>query len=189
MNRFEPLMTYSSPWPTARVRTAAASDPASASVSANAIRLRPAATSGSQRCWLAGVARDHHGQGPQRLDGHDETRSGTYATNLLHDQSGVEEAASDATDVLGQRDPEQVMLGEEFLDVPRELGRSIDRRRSWGDELVGQRASRVAEEHLRRSQSVGSGQRARGAHRRSSEQAGRRPDRPAERQLRAWPQR
>ncbi len=55
MNRLPPSMTYSSPSRTARVRSPDGSEPASASVRANAMSLSPDASPGSQRSCCSGV--------------------------------------------------------------------------------------------------------------------------------------
>ncbi len=55
MNALEPLMTQESPSNSALVRVAPASEPASASVSPNPARVRPAARSGSHRWRCSSV--------------------------------------------------------------------------------------------------------------------------------------
>ncbi len=55
MKRLAPVMTQWSPCRSARVATAAASEPASGSVSAKAGTVSPRASAGSQRCFWASV--------------------------------------------------------------------------------------------------------------------------------------
>ncbi len=64
MKRFVPVITYSSPSATARVRMAAASEPASASVRAKAMSLRPVARSGNQRARCSSSPASRRGSAP-----------------------------------------------------------------------------------------------------------------------------
>ncbi len=64
MKALVPSITHSSPSRTARVRVAAASDPASGSVRANAAKARPASRSGSQRCFCSSVPKAKIGLAP-----------------------------------------------------------------------------------------------------------------------------
>ena len=64
MNRFDPVRTYSSPSRTAVVRIAAASEPASASVRANAMSHSPDASRGTQRACCSSVPASSSGSDP-----------------------------------------------------------------------------------------------------------------------------
>ena len=158
MNRFDPSMTQSpSPSRRARVRAAAASLPASASVSAKAISVRPAARSGNQRCFWSSLPASSSGSAPSSWTA--RIRPLVAQTRLICStaRQTVSSCAAEPAVRLGERQPEDVVGGEELLDVPGELGRLVDLGGARRDLLVGQHADRVAEHLLLLGQAVGPG--------------------------------
>ena len=148
MKRLAPSMTQPSPSRTARVRMAAASEPASASVRAKAMSVRPAARSGNQRSLLLIRTGQQERQRTERLHREDESRRRADAADRLDRQADRQEVATDPAVFDRERQAEHVVRGEELLDVPRERGRPVDLRGSGGDPLVGQQPHGVAEPEL-----------------------------------------
>ena len=145
MKRLDPEMTYSSPSRSARVRVAAASEPASASVIAKADELPSRREVGDPALLLLLGPGDEDRHPAEALHGEDETGRGADAADLLDREAGGEEVAAQAAQPLGEVECEQVVGGQELLDVPRELGRPVDLGRARGDLLVGEVADGVAQ--------------------------------------------
>ena len=193
MNRLEPLSTYSSPSRTARVRAAAASEPASASVSANAIRCSPLASFGQPAGLLLGRAAMDDRQRRQLLDREDEPGRGARAAELLDDEAHAQEVAAEPAVLDRERQGQDVLLREQVLEVPRELGRAVDLGGPGSDLLVGEDPHRVAQVALRVREAVGGAGLGRHGHRghrtgRGASAAGRMSGAPArERAVRCGP--
>ena len=139
----------------ARVRVAATSEPASASVSANAISCRPAARSGSQRSCCSSDAGEDDRQRSELLHGQDQAARGAGATDLLDGEAQRQELPTKPAEALGERQRQDVVRGEERAHVLGKFGGPVDLGGSRRDLLVGQDADGVAQHRLLIGQSVG----------------------------------
>jgi hypothetical protein len=142
---FAPLMTHASPSCTANVRMEAGSDPASGSDSAKAGVISPEARRGSQRCFCSSGAEQRDGQGAELLDHQDERGGGARLGDLLHGDLQHERSGARAAVLDGEREAEDVVLGEQPAHVPRVLPGAVDLRGARADPLVDDLPDHAAE--------------------------------------------
>jgi hypothetical protein len=102
---------------------------------------------------LVGAGEDQR-QGAQLLDREDQPARRARPADLFHGQRDREQLAAEAAVLGWERQPEDVVTGQELLDVPRELGGLVDRGRARRDLLVGEDPDRVAEHQLLLGQAV-----------------------------------
>ena len=133
-------------------------------------------------CLLRLAAGDLDRDRAQRLDREHQARRGARAAELLDREAQREQVRAEAAVRLGERDAEDVVLGEQAADVVGPLGGAVDLRRPGGDALVGELADRVAEEHLLLGEAGRSGGRGTDAHGGHASSA-------APRRRRPWPKR
>ena len=100
------------------------------------------------------AARQQQRQRAQLLDREDQPARRACPADLLDREADRQQLAAQATVRLGERQAQDVVGGEELLDVPRELRRPVDLGRSRRDPLVGEDADRVAEHLLLLGQAV-----------------------------------
>ena len=124
------------------------SEPASASVSPSAISFPPEAMPGSHVACCSGVPATWMGMAAERLDRDDEPGRGADATQLLDREAQAQQVGAEAPELLGERDAEDVVVGQELADVLGPFGRSIDRGGPRRDLVVGEDADGVAQEDL-----------------------------------------
>ena len=84
----------------------------------------------------------------QGLDREHQAGRGARAAELLDRQAQRQQVRAQAAVRLGERDAEDVVLGEQAAHVVGPLAGAVDLGCSGGDTLVGEVADRVAEEHL-----------------------------------------
>ena len=122
------------------------------------------------------------GIAPSAWTASDQAGRGAGAAELLDREAQGEQVRPEAAVRLGERDREDVVVGEQAADVVGPLGGPVDLRGPGRDALVGELADRVAEEHLLLGQagrSGGGGDDAHGGHASSA----------AVRRRRPWPKR
>ena len=89
-----------------------------------------------------------------------EIRWGTgidHAADLLDREADGKQVATETAVLLRVRQAQDVVAGEELLDVPRELGRPIDLGSARRDPIVGEHPDRVAQRELVVGQAIGRG--------------------------------
>ena len=140
MNRFEPSMTYSSPSRTARVRMPDGSEPASASVSANAMSCSPDGEVRQPALLLLVGAGDLDRHRAELLDGEDEAARRAHAAELLDGEAQGQQVGAEAAVFLRERQRRRCPARRGGCDVVGPLGRPVDLGGAGRDRLVGQLA-------------------------------------------------
>ncbi len=124
---------------------APASEPAPASVRANAMSVLPAARSGSQRAFCWSVPAITIGSAASSWTARMSPVVAHARAELLDRQAGGQQVGAEPAVLGRERQPEDVLGGEEVLEVPRELGRPVDLGGPGRDPLTGELADGVAE--------------------------------------------
>ena len=150
-----------------RVRMAATSEPASASVRANAMSCSPDASRGTQRACCSGVPASRSGSEPSSWTARIRPGRRAGATELLDRQAQREELAAEPTVLHRERQGQDVLGSQQLAQVLRELAGPVDLGGAWRDPFVGDDANGVAEEGLLLGQPIG-GRRRLGHHRHPS---------------------
>jgi len=113
---------------------------------------------------LLGRPGERDGQRPELVDREDQAGRGARAAQLLDGEADAQQLPAKTTIGLGEWQGEDVLLGEERLEVPWELAGPVDLGRTWRDTLVGERPDRVTQESLGLREPV-AGRIGRGRHR------------------------
>ena len=96
-------------------------------------------------------------QAGQLLHGEDQSTRGADAADLLDREADGKQVATETAVLLRVRQAQDVVAGEELLDVPRELGRPIDLGSARRDPIVGEHPDRVAQRELVVGKAIGRG--------------------------------
>ena len=91
------------------------------------------------------------------LHGEDQAARGADPADLLDREADRQELTTDAAELRRERQAQDVLGGQELLDVPGKFGRPVDLGGPWRDPLVGEDPHGVAEELLLLRQPVGGG--------------------------------
>ena len=109
--------------------SAATSEPASASVRANAMRCSPLASFGNQRAFCSSVPGEGDRQRAELLDREDQAGRGARAAELLDREADAQQLPAEAAVLLGERQREDVLVGEQPAEVLAGTRRSCRSRR------------------------------------------------------------
>ena len=133
------------------------SEPASASVRANAIEPLAGGEAREPAVLLLGRARDLDRDRPEGLDREDQARGGAGAADLLDGEAERQQVRAEAAVALLERDREDVVRREQPAHVLGPGGRPVDLGGARRDPLVGEHADGVAQELLLLGQAHGAG--------------------------------
>ena len=147
------------------VRSAAASEPASASVRAKAMSCSPLARRGNQRACCSAVPARVMGSEPSSWTARMSPVVAHARRQLLDGQAHRQQLATEAAVLLGERQGQDVVVGQQPAQVLGELAGPVDLGRARRDALVGQHADGVAEHLVLLAQAVGARGAIRGGHR------------------------
>ena len=108
------------------------------------------------RLLLVGAGEEER-QRAKLLDRQDQPAGRADAADLLDREADGQQLAAQPAVLGRERQAEDVVGGEEILDVPGKFGGPVDLGRPRRDPLVGQHTDRVAEHLLLLGQAVGPG--------------------------------
>ena len=138
-------MIQSEPSCLAVVRMSAAAEPASGSREAERRRLLAGRAIGQEALLHLVRAEELDRERPELLDHQDERDRGRRLGELLDRHLEHQRAGAGAAVLLGERQAEDVLLGEDLADVPRVLVGLIDLGGAGRDLLLRDLADEVAE--------------------------------------------
>ncbi len=145
MKRFEPSRTYSSPSRRAVVRIAAESEPEPDSVSAYAGSHSPEREPRQPALLLLVAAGELEPERAELLHREDQAARRADLRDLLDRDQREQRPGAEPAVLLGEEEPEDVVLAEQLDDVPRELVRRVDLGRARRDPLARERADELAQ--------------------------------------------
>ena len=138
-------------WSSAVVRSAAASEPDSDSVSAKAASSWPWASGGTRRSRWSSVPWARIGSVPGAgVHRHGHAQAGVGARELLEHERVGEEVGADAAVLVRDADAHEPELAELGEDLAREAVLGVPRGRLGRDDLVGEAAREVADSRAAR---------------------------------------
>ncbi len=111
------------------------------------MRCSPLASLGNQLAFWTSVPASEIGRGAELLHREDQAGRGARPAELLDRQADAEQLPAEAAVLLGEREGEDVLVGQQTTEIVGEFGVPVDVGGAWRDALVGEHADGVAE-HL-----------------------------------------